>query len=124
MAFKLTPQARVETEQAFASAGVSPFDAAVVSMGVFSNLYSRRQLFPMTALVDKYARRYNIEERMLVRVDGEVMAIAFMQNTQNLYLRQDLFDRHRLAVPGTYADMLQAAATTGSTRATGTGADG
>ena len=110
VAFKLTPQARVETEQAFASAGVSPFDAAVVSMGVFSNLYSRRQLFPMTALVGKYASRYNIEERMLVRVDGEVMAIAFMQNTQNLYLRQDLFDRHRLAVPGTYADMLQAAA--------------
>ncbi len=109
VAFKLTPQARVETEQAFASQTPSPFDAAVVSMGLFSNLYSRRQLQPLTDLVARFGARYALEERMLVRVDGEVMAIAFMQNTQNLYLRQDLFDRHRLAVPSTYADMLGAA---------------
>ena len=109
VSFKLTPQARTEAEHAFASAGRSPFDAAVVSMGVFSNLYSRRQLQPLTELVQKYQARYRIEERMLVRVDGEVMAIAFMQNTQNLYYRADLFDKHRLAVPTTYADMLRAA---------------
>ena len=110
VAFKLTPQARTETEQAFASAGRSPFDAAVISMGVFSNLYSRRQLQPLTDLVKKYQQRYNIEESMLVRVDGEVMAIAFMQNTQSLYYRADLLAKHRLAVPTTYAQMLQAAA--------------
>jgi multiple sugar transport system substrate-binding protein len=111
VAFKLTPQARVETELAFASQSPSPFDAAVVSMGTFSTLYSRRQLAPMSDLVAKFGARFALEERMLVRVDGEVMAIAFMQNTQNLYLRQDLFDRHRLAVPVTYADMLSAART-------------
>ncbi len=110
VAFKLTPQARSETELAFAAGGVSPFDAAVVSMGVFSNLYSQRQLFPMTELVAKHGQRFGLEERMLVRVDGEVMAIAFMQNTQNLYLRQDLFQRHGLTIPVTYADMLKAAA--------------
>ena len=110
VAFKLTPQARTETEQAFASGGTSAFDAAVVSMGVFSNLYSRRQLQPLTGLVDKYAQRYSIEERMLVRVDGEVMAIAFMQNTQNLFYRADLFDKHGIALPTSYAQMLQAAA--------------
>ena len=109
VSFKLTPQARNETELAFASAGPSAFDAAVVSMGVFSNLYSRRQLAPMTGLVARFGERYKLEERMLVRVDGEVMAIAFMQNTQNLYLRRDLFDKHRLTVPSTYAEMLQAA---------------
>jgi len=108
--FKLTPQARTETEQAFASAGPSPFDAAVVSMGVFSNLYSRRQLQSLTALVDKYRDRYRIEEKMLVRMDGEVMAIACIQNTQNLVYRADLFDKHRLAVPATYAELLHAAA--------------
>ena len=111
VAFKLTPQARNETELAFATHTASSFDAAVVSMGLFSSLYSRRQLFAMNALVEKYAARYNIEERMLVRVDGQVMAIAFMQNTQNLYFRQDLLDRHKLAVPTNYAQMLRAAAT-------------
>ena len=111
VAFKLTPQARNETELAFAAGTASPFDAAVVSMGLFSSLYSRRQLYPMTALVEKYAARYRIEERMLVRVDGQVMAFAFVQNTQNLYFRQNLLARHQLAVPTSYGQMLAAAAT-------------
>ena len=46
---------------------------------------------------------------MLVRVDGEVMAVAFMQNTQNLYYRGDLFAKHNLSVPTNYTEMLQAA---------------
>jgi len=111
VSFKLTPNARTETEQAFASAGRSPFDGAVVSKGVFSSLYARGQLAPLTALVDKHRQRWKLEERMLVRVEGEVMAIAFMQNTQSLYYRADLFERHGLKVPATYADMAQAAAT-------------
>jgi len=110
VSFKLTPNARVETEQAFASGGRSAFDAALVPMSVFSSLYARRHLAPMTDLVAAHAQRYAIEERMLVRVDGEVMAIAFMQNTQCLYYRGDLFDKHAIAVPTTYAAMAQAAA--------------
>lgn len=108
--FKLTPQARTETEQAFASAGRSPFDAAVVSMGVFANLYTRRQLQTLDDLVQRHGAEARLEERMLVRVDGRVMAIAFMQNTQSLFYRADLLDKHRLAVPVTYAELLQAAA--------------
>jgi multiple sugar transport system substrate-binding protein len=110
IAFKMTPQARNETEQAFASQGKSAFDAAVVSIGVYTNLLSQGQLQPMTDLVAKYRTRYNIEDRMLVRVNGEVMAVAFMQNAQNLYYRQDLFDKHGLKAPTTYEQMLQAAA--------------
>ncbi len=106
---KLTSRINYEVETAFASAGKSPFDAAVVSASVFSDLYARSQLYPMTDLVRKYGARYQLEERMLVRMDGEVMAIAFMQNTQNLYYRRDLFQRHGIAVPTTYEQMLQAA---------------
>jgi ABC-type glycerol-3-phosphate transport system substrate-binding protein len=32
-----------------------------------------------------------------------------MQNAQNLFYRKDLFDKHKIAVPRTYADMLAAA---------------
>ncbi len=108
--FKLTPQASIETEQAFGAQGRSPFDAAMVSMAVFANLYARRQLHPLNDLVQKFGARYRLEEKMLVRVDGQVMAIAFMQNTQNLYYRADLFAKHRLAVPTDYAQLVQAAA--------------
>lgn len=106
---KLTPQVQNETELAFGSAGRSPFDAAVVSQGVFSTLYSRNQLQPMNELVARHGPRWGLEERMLVRVNGEVMAIAFMQNTQHLYYRRDLFQRHGLAVPRSYSEMLECA---------------
>ena len=39
--FKMTPNARTEIEQAFATQGKSAFDAAVVSGGVFTNLNAR-----------------------------------------------------------------------------------
>ena len=109
--FKLTPQARTETEQAFGGQGASPFDAALVSQAVFAGLYARRQLQPLDDLVQKYGAHYKLEEKMLVRVDGQVMAIAFMQNTQNLYYRADLLAKHGLAVPTDYAQLKQVAAT-------------
>jgi multiple sugar transport system substrate-binding protein len=115
VAFKVTPQARQETERAFAAAARSPVDAAVVSSAVFNGLYSRSQLLPLTDLVRRLGQGNvpggPLEERMLLRMDGEVMALAFMQNTQSLVYRQDLFERHQLAVPTTYAQMQQAAAT-------------
>ena len=110
VAVKMTPEARQETERAFGSGGVSAFDAAVVSMGTYSVLRSKGQLQSMTDLVAKYRARYNIEERMLVKFNGEVMAIAFMQNAQSLFYRKDIFDKHGLAVPTTYAEMVATAA--------------
>jgi len=107
---KLSSRVNHEVETAFGSAGKSAFDAAVVSASVFNDLYARSQLYPLTDLVRKYYARYQLEERMLVRMDGEVMAIAFMQNTQNLFYRRDLLQRHGIAVPTTYGQMLQAAA--------------
>ena len=109
--FKMTPNARTEIEQAFATQGKSAFDAAVVSGGVFTNLNALGQIQPMTDLVEKYKAKYKIEENMLVRVNGQVMAIAFMQNAQNLYYRKDLFDKHGIKVPTTYPEMIAAART-------------
>ena len=110
VAVKITPEARVETERAFGSDGKSAFDAAVISGGVYSNLASKGQLQPMTDLVAKYETKFKIEDNMLVKSNGEVMAIAYQQNAQNLYYRKDLFDKHGLKAPTTYADMLAAAA--------------
>ena len=109
--FKMTPQIKQEVEQAFGSSGKSAFDAAVVSMGVFADLHSRGQLQPITDLVNKYKTKYKIEDNMLIKVNGEVMAIAFMQNAQNLFYRKDLFDKHGLKAPASYAEMMAAAKT-------------
>jgi multiple sugar transport system substrate-binding protein len=109
VSFKMSSNNRVETEQAFATTGPSPFDAAVVSGGVFSALLGKSQLQPMTDLVEKYKGKYKIEDNMLVKVNGQVMGIAFMSNTLNLYYRKDLFDKHGIKVPTTYPEMLAAA---------------
>ena len=106
-----SPQNENETLQAFGSSGKSAFDAAVISMGTFTKLQSAGQLQSMTDLVNKYKAKYKIEDNMLVKVNGEVMAIAFMQNAQNLFYRKDLFDKHGIKVPATYADMMAAAKT-------------
>jgi multiple sugar transport system substrate-binding protein len=107
---KVTPDARVETERAFASDGKSAFDGAVISGGVYSNLVAKGQLQPMTDLVAKYKSKFKIEDNMLVKSNGQVMAIAFQQNAQNLFYRKDIFDKLGLKVPTTYDEMLQAAA--------------
>ena len=73
---KVTPEARLETERAFAAEGKSPIDAAVVSGGVYSGLMSKGQLQPLTDLVAKHKAKYKIEDNMLVKSNGEVMAIA------------------------------------------------
>jgi multiple sugar transport system substrate-binding protein len=109
VSFKMTPEARQETERAFGSVGVSAFDAAVVSMGTYSVLRSKGQLQPITDLVNKHRIRYKIEDRMLVKFNGEVMAIAFMQNAQSFFYRKDIFEKHGLSVPSTYAEMVAAA---------------
>ena len=96
---------------AFGSSGASAFDAAIVSMGTFTQVQSNGQLQPLTDLVNKYRAKYKIEESMLVRVNGEVMAIAFMQNAQNLFYRKDLLDKHGLKAPANYPEMLAAART-------------
>ena len=109
--FKMTPQIQQEVQQAFGSSGKSAFDAAVISMGVFADLQSKGQLQPMTDLVNKYKAKYKIEDNMLIKVNGEVMAIAFMQNAQNLYYRKDVFEKHGLKVPTSYGEMMAAAKT-------------
>ncbi|MCZ4312142.1 extracellular solute-binding protein [Comamonadaceae bacterium G21597-S1] len=107
---KVTPDARVETERAFASDGKSAFDAAIISGGVYSSLASKGQVQPITDLVAKYKARYKLEDGMLVKSNGQVMAVAFQQNAQNLFYRKDVFDKLGLKVPTTYDEMLQAAA--------------
>lgn len=107
---KVSPDARVEAERAFASEGKSAFDGAVISGGVYSNLMGKGQLQPMTDLVAKYKTKFKIEDSMLVKSNGQVMAVAFQQNAQNLFYRKDIFDKLGLTVPTTYDEMLQAAA--------------
>jgi len=62
---------------------------------------------PLDDLVAKYGQ--NLQESQLIRIDGKVMAIAFMANAQHFYYRKDLLEQAGLAVPKSYEDVLAAA---------------
>lgn len=64
---------------------------------------------PLDDLVEKYGQ--NLQPTQLYRVDGKIMAIAMMVNTQHLMYREDIFNELGIEVPETYVELLEAAET-------------
>lgn len=62
--------------------------------------------------LDDYIAQWgqDLQESQLVRIDGKVMAIAFMINAQHLHYRKDLLEQAGLEPPTSYEDILAAAA--------------
>lgn len=104
---KLSPDHKVELGQAF-GAGSSPFDAAHVTNSSITQLQAKGLLQPLNDLVEKYRDTYQIEPGMEIRFGDDVMAIAFMANAQILYYRKDLFEKHGIAVPTTWDEVVAA----------------
>lgn len=63
---------------------------------------------PLDDLVAKYGQ--NLTPNQLIKVDGVTYAIAMMVNAQHLMYREDILSDLGIAVPTTYAEMLDAAA--------------
>lgn len=105
---KLSPDHKTELGQAF-SAGKSPFDAAHVTNSSITQLQAKGLLMPLNDLVAKYREKYQIEPGMEIKFGNDIMAIAFMANAQVFYYRKDLFEKHGIAVPKTYDEVLAAA---------------
>jgi multiple sugar transport system substrate-binding protein len=64
-------------------------------------------LRPLDDLVTKYGQ--DLEQSQLIKIDGKVMAIAFMANAQHLTYRTDLLAAAGVQPPKTYEEVLTAA---------------
>ena len=64
-------------------------------------------LRPLDDLVAKYGQ--DLEPSQLIKIDGKVMAVAFMANAQHLTYRTDLLQAAGVAPPKTYEDVLAVA---------------
>lgn len=104
---KMTTEMKTEIPRAFEAAS-SPFDGAAVANSSIVQLQAKGQLMRLNDLVAKYRDKYKIEDSMLIRFGDDIMAIAFMANSQILYFRKDLLDKHKLKVPTTYDELLAA----------------
>ena len=62
---------------------------------------------PLDDLVAKYGQ--SLSPNQLIKLNGKIMAIAMMVNTQNLLYRADVLDQLHIPVPKTYDEVLAAA---------------
>ena len=105
--YKLTRGIDEESKQALAAAKC-PYDLAQGANSLATALQAAGHLQPLNDLVDKYRDTYNIEDGMLIKFGDDIIAIAFQINAQHLYYRKDLFEKHNIAVPTTYDEVLAA----------------
>lgn len=63
--------------------------------------------------LDDYVAQWgqDLQEQQVIRVDGKIMAIAFMANAQHLYYREDILAEHGIDVPTSYDEIMAAAQT-------------
>lgn len=70
-------------------------------------LLSAGLLRPLDDLVAKYGK--DLQPQQLITIDGHVMAVAFMMNTQHLFYRKDILAKVGMQPPKTYEDVLKVA---------------
>ncbi|MEM6986673.1 MAG: extracellular solute-binding protein [Pseudomonadota bacterium] len=84
------------------------YSSVIVANSTLTQLMNDGLVRPLNDLVDKYGA--NIPDNLKITIGGDVMAIAFMANSQHLYSRTDILEQAGVsAVPGTYDEMLAAA---------------
>ena len=75
--------------------------------GTIVPLLNEDTIRPLDDLVAEYGQDLNPNQ--LIKVDGKIMAIAFMVNMQHLMYREDIFADLGIEVPKTYDELLVAA---------------
>jgi ABC-type glycerol-3-phosphate transport system substrate-binding protein len=85
------------------------YTVAVIANNSVTPLLNAGLVRPLDDLVEEHGQELLPEQ--LVRIDGKVMAIAFMINAQHLYYREDLLAEAGLEPPSFYEAILEAAAT-------------
>jgi ABC-type glycerol-3-phosphate transport system substrate-binding protein len=103
---ELDQEFRTKQPDAFA-ANPSLYHIGGVANETIVPLINAGTIRPLDDLVAKYGQ--NLAPNQLIRMDGKIMAIAMMVNTQHLMFRKDIFDELGLAVPATWDEVLTAA---------------
>ena len=90
------------------TANPSQYSVAVVANGSIVPLMNAGLIRPLDDLVEAHGAA--LQPTQLVRIEGQVMAVAFMANAQHLFYRSDVLEDAGVGSPETLSDMLEAAA--------------
>ena len=86
------------------SANPAEYTVAMVANNSIVPLLNGGLIRPLDELVAKYGS--SLKPNQLIKIDGKVMAIAFMGNGQHLFYRKDILAKAGLEVPKSYEDVL------------------
>ncbi|AVF04410.1 MAG: extracellular solute-binding protein [Devosia indica] len=84
------------------------YSVAVVANNSIVPLLNEDLIRPLDDLVAEYGQ--DLLPSQLVRIDGKIMAIAFMGNGQHMFYRKDILEQAGVQPPTSYDDVLAAAA--------------
>ncbi|WP_299045963.1 extracellular solute-binding protein [uncultured Tateyamaria sp.] len=103
---ELDQEFRTKQPAAF-EANPSLYHIGGVSNGTITPLLNAGTIRPLDDLVAKYGE--NLSPNQLIRVDGKIMAVAMMVNTQHLMYREDIFSDLGIDTPTTWTEVFAAA---------------
>lgn len=103
---ELDQEFRTKQPAAF-EANPSLYHIGGVSNGTITPLLNAGTIRPLDDLVEKYGQ--NLSPNQLIRVDGKIMAVAMMVNTQHLMYREDVLSDLGIEVPTTWDEVFAAA---------------
>lgn len=83
------------------------YTVAVIANNSIVPLLNEGLVRPLDDLVAKYGQ--DLQPTQLIKLDGKVMAIAFMGNSQHLFFRKDILEKAGVEQPKSYEDVLAAA---------------
>ncbi len=84
------------------------YTSVIVANSTLTQLMNDGLVRPLNDLVDKYGD--NIPDNIKITIDGNVMAIAFMANSQHLFARTDILEQAGVeGIPSTYTELIAAA---------------
>ena len=84
------------------------YTSVIVANSTLTQLMNDGLVRPLDDLVAKYGQ--NLNPNQLITVDGKVMAVAFMANSQHLFARTDILEQVGVSgVPSTVEEMVDAA---------------
>ena len=106
VSIELDLEVRTKAAPAIA-ANPSLYDIVSVHNDTIVQFLNAGTLRPLDDLVEQYGGTLN--DNQLIRINGEIMAIALFVNVKNFMYREDIFADLGLEPPRTYDDMLAAA---------------
>ena len=84
------------------------YTSVIVANSTLTQLMNDGLVRPLNGLVEKYGA--DLPKNLMITIDGNIMAVAFMANSQHLFSRKDVLEKAGINnIPSTYSDMVAAA---------------